>query len=512
MTYVQESPHTNKSRRRRARLAGALALALAAALVAASLAGIVPAVAQASSVSVDDFDQSGLQVVALASFTAGGATTLYSAADSRWDATGSLVEGDVNLSADSKIVRVMAPDRNGSLLRLNDDGPLVLRAYFGESGAGADLTVWLQTDAGTASFAANDFKTAGGGYVNFNVPATGRAILTGIGAGDRFVLALTRPEPTPEPPPAPTEEPVEETTPPSVTLSATTPVEGKSFTATLVDPDDSVSGESWSWSSSTTTTGSFTAITGATSAIYTPVAGDVGSYLRVTASYTDSSESDQTVSVDSANATIANPSPIFADALVTFSVAEDATTDDAVGTVTATDPDNDTLTYSVGGTDAVEFDENFNLNASSGAITVKSDATIDYDERSSYAVTITATDTFDRTDTVDVTITVDEPEVVRGQSNSEPDAGDLPGTSDTTGLVALDQAARGRLTESTALWDTDWFAADLTAGRTYRIQVLGAPGVDCTLLAPIVESLHDASGTVVAGTEWSDESRELWSA
>ena len=226
------------------------------------------------------------------------------------------------------------------------------------------------------------------------------------------------PEPTNTPIPDPTEEPVEETTPPTVTLSATTPVEGKQLTATLVDPDDLVSGESWSWSSSTTTNGTFTAITGATSASYTPAAGDVGNYLRVTASYTDSSESEQSVSVDSTDATLANPSPVFADALVTFSVAEDATTDDAVGTVTATDPDNDTLTYSVGGTDAVEFNADFVLNATSGAITVNSDATIDHESKSSYAVTITATDTFNRTDTVDVTVTVDEPQVALGNIQS----------------------------------------------------------------------------------------------
>ena len=83
----------------------------------------------------------------------------------------------------------------------------MLRAHFGESGAGADLTVWLQTDAGTTSFAANDFKTVGSGYVNFNVPATGRAIVTGISAGDRFVLALTRPAPEPVPTPTPTPVP-----------------------------------------------------------------------------------------------------------------------------------------------------------------------------------------------------------------------------------------------------------------------------------------------------------------
>ena len=155
-TYAQESPAANRPRRFRMRLGGILALALTAWLAVASLTGDGFAEAQTSSLSVADFDQSGLQVVALASFTAGGATTLYSAADSRWGATGSLVEGDVDLSADSKIVRVMVPNRNGSLLRLNDGGPLVLRAWFGESGAGADLTVWLQTEAGTTSFAAND--------------------------------------------------------------------------------------------------------------------------------------------------------------------------------------------------------------------------------------------------------------------------------------------------------------------------------------------------------------------
>ena len=187
MTYVQESPHTNKSRRRRARLAGILS----AVAVAVALAGVGPVVAQASPVSVAGFDQNGLEVEVLASFEAGGATTLYSAAGSSWGASGSLVEGDVGLDEDSSIVRVMSPNQNGSLLRLNDDGPLVLREFFGDTGAGAELTVWLRSDAGTTSFAASDVNTAGGSYVNFNVPASGREILRGIGSGDNFVLALT---------------------------------------------------------------------------------------------------------------------------------------------------------------------------------------------------------------------------------------------------------------------------------------------------------------------------------
>ena len=66
---------------------------------------------------------------------------MYAAPGSRWDAAGSLLEGNTDLDDNSRIVRVMAPHQDGSLLRLNDDGPLVMRDFFAESGAGSDLTV-----------------------------------------------------------------------------------------------------------------------------------------------------------------------------------------------------------------------------------------------------------------------------------------------------------------------------------------------------------------------------------
>ena len=104
----------------------------------------------------------------------------------------------------------MVPRRDGSLLRLNDGGPLVLREYFGASGAGADLTVWVLSAAGTASFAAADVKSVGSNYVNFNVPETEREVLRSIGSADAFVLALTRPAPEPELIPEPEPELVPE--------------------------------------------------------------------------------------------------------------------------------------------------------------------------------------------------------------------------------------------------------------------------------------------------------------
>ena len=158
------------------------------------LTGLVDA-STGTPLSVADFDQSGLETAVLASFDAGGDSTLYATSDSPWGASGTLVEGDVALDNDTNIIRVMVPNSDGSLLRLNDNGGLLLREFFGQSGAGADLTVWVQTSAGTASFAANDMDKVGTNYVNFNVPASERAILTGIGRGDRFLLALTRPVP-----------------------------------------------------------------------------------------------------------------------------------------------------------------------------------------------------------------------------------------------------------------------------------------------------------------------------
>ena len=141
------------------------------------------------------FDTAGLEVVVLASFDAAGSQTLWSASGSRWGSQGALVAGDVALDDGSSVVRVVVPNSDGSLLRLNDNGPLVMGDFFGTGGEGSDLTIWVRTAAGTASFAASDVRTAGSNYVNFNVPASESAILTGISTGDRFVLAVTRPTP-----------------------------------------------------------------------------------------------------------------------------------------------------------------------------------------------------------------------------------------------------------------------------------------------------------------------------
>ena len=193
--------------------------------------------------------------------------------------------------------------------------------------------------------------------------------------------------------------------PGTVEFSPTTPSVGTELTATLTDPDGSVSGESWTWSSSASSTGTFTPISGASTATYTPVAADLDRFLKATVTYTDGEASGKSASGTTANATLSNPPPEFGETSYTFTVTENSTSG-PVGTVTATDPDNDTFAYSVGGTDAAEFNDDFSLDASTGAITVKSSATIDYEARDSYAVTITATDQHNSSNDVPVTINV----------------------------------------------------------------------------------------------------------
>ena len=186
--------------------------------------------------------------------------------------------------------------------------------------------------------------------------------------------------------------------PGSVSLSASQPQLGVSLTATLTDPDGGITGQGWQWARGDTATGSFANISGAASASYTPVQADVGKYLRVSATYTDAQGSGKSATKTADNAvvaTVTNQAPAFSTNARTLTVAENAAANVAVGTVSATDSDGDTLTYSVSGTDLTAFNEDFTLNTGSGQVRVKSGATIDFENRPSYTVTMGVTDSED---------------------------------------------------------------------------------------------------------------------
>ena len=114
-------------------------------------------------------------------------------------------------------------------------------------------------------------------------------------------------------------------------------------------------------------------------------------------------------------------SPAFGDSdcdgtVETFdlSVDENAAAGILVGRVAARDADGDSLTHSVGGTDAAKFNSVFDLNASTGEITVKPGASIDY-ERSdrSYSITVSVTDGEDASGAAELVATTDATVSVR---------------------------------------------------------------------------------------------------
>ena len=351
----------------------------------------------------------------------------------------------------------------------------------------------------------------------------------------------------------------------SVTFDSASPAQGSALTATLADPDGSVSGLTWAWTrldSADASTG--TALTGATgsglASSYTPVAADVGKWLRATASYTDGHGGSKTAAAVTAAAVAAQPkvslvlgattiaesgsgnsttlkatlpaavgssvtvtvtaslsaavtlssstltiaanatesttpititavdndvdgadaavtlsatvdntavaapdavtltvtdddsSPVFSPASVTRQVAENTAAGGSVGAALpeATDADGDTLTYTLGGTDAASFV----LEASTRQLKVGSDTSLDFEAKSSYTVTVTASDGNANSGELSVTVTVtnvDEAGAVTFDSDAPRAATALTATlADPDGSISGESWAWTRLDSADA--------------------------------------------------------------
>ena len=236
-----------------------------------------------------------------------------------------------------------------------------------------------------------------------------------------------------------------------VTLDRVQPEVGSAITATLSDPDGGESGVTWQWQSQAAASRDalndldtdWTDIRGATSRAYTPVADDVGTgiFLRASATYTDSfmpqddpdspniDESQQKegasfVSYHDVLATVdGNRPPAFGDqdpdtpgtqdTQATRRVNENVPAGTSIGKpITAVDNDPGNLTYTLEGSDAPLFeigvvDDGTTTEVDEvGLISVGEGTKLDYETRTSYRVTVRATDPAGASDTIAVTIEV----------------------------------------------------------------------------------------------------------
>ena len=187
----------------------------------------------------------------------------------------------------------------------------------------------------------------------------------------------------------------------------------------------------------------------------------------------------------------ANTAPVFADASATREVEENSAVDTNVGAVvTATDADNDTLTYSLDGTDAASFA----IDSGTGQIKTVTGVTYNFEAtQNTYAVTVKADDDNGGTATIAVTIDVtdadeksakpDKPVLaaVSGSSTSltatwtKPD---LNGGPDITGYDLQYRAGATGTWMDFAHSDTAVTATvtGLTADTSYQVQVRAKNG------------------------------------
>ncbi len=136
--------------------------------------------------------------------------------------------------------------------------------------------------------------------------------------------------------------------------------------------------------------------------------------ITVSDGYNGSDTITVTITVTDVEERLANNAPVFTDgSSTTRSVAENTGSGVNIGTaVSATDADADTLTYSLGGTDS----SSFSINSTNGQL--RTNASLDYETKSSYSVSITVSDGYNGSDTI--TVTVDVTDVDETPANNAP--------------------------------------------------------------------------------------------
>ena len=184
----------------------------------------------------------------------------------------------------------------------------------------------------------------------------------------------------------------------TLTLSSDEPGVGDAISATLTDPDGHITNAVWTWSR--TGDGTWNAIAAAAQSSYTTTTEDIGHRIRAEVTYDDAASTGNRLSAATAYA-VTNDPPAFPNQRENRTVAENAANGANVGVpVTATDPNNHTITYSVSGDDA------FTVSPVNGQITVEGEGSLDYEYQPSHSLTMTATDSHGGIGTTTIVVTV----------------------------------------------------------------------------------------------------------
>ena len=172
-----------------------------------------------------------------------------------------------------------------------------------------------------------------------------------------------------------------------------------------------------------------------------------------------------TINVINVDETPANNDPVFTeDSNTTRSIAENTGSGVDIGSaVTATDADNDTLTYKLEGTNA----SSFSIDSSSGQL--QTSATLDYESKPSYSVIVTVSDENGGSDSITVTINVtnvnDAPAFTNGTSTARSIAENAPAGINIGTAVAATDDDGDTLTYTLGVTDAASFDIESTTGQ-----------------------------------------------
>ena len=287
----------------------------------------------------------------------------------------------------------------------------------------------------------------------------------------------------------------------TVTITGTE-VGGETLTASVTDLDGTVTSLTWRWQREGSGD-NFSNISGATSSTYTTVAADVGKKLKVVVSYTDPQGSGKSASAETGAIGSSNSDPTFSSMTATRTLPENSGLGANVvgGTITATDNDADTLTYSLTGTHAGRFEVDSN-----GQIKTKSTGSIqtfnfEGSSNNSFSVTLNVRDSKDNAgdantvtdDTIAVTINLTD-------VNEAPNIT----TSQTTISVAENQT--GVLTYAASDVDNNGESSDSSNTLTWSVEsaddggffeINSSTGVLTFKAAPDFEDKQDAGANNV---------------
>ena len=260
-----------------------------------------------------------------------------------------------------------------------------------------------------------------------------------------------------------------------VTLSAEEPETGTALDATLADGDGNVSEETWQWARSANGRTNWFNIDGATASTYTPNEDDEDFYLRARVEYTDNRGSGKSAEgITDGPVPSLNRRPAFPDSEDgERSVDENTRAGANIGApVAAVDPESNTLTYTLTGTDA----DAFTIVTRTGQIKVK-DA-LDFETKESYRVTVNVHDGRDGAGATDTTVDNSQDVTITVQNVDE------PGVVTLTTLTGVIQA---RVEVTAALSDDDgsvsgvaWQWSQSPNGRTDWANISGETGTTYT--------------------------------